>query len=121
MNSIKSWIYDTEMAKEHDVAQTKHLIEYYKKTGKQKEAVQAEEVADYNEKTLNERIEYLNKLNEILDLAKVLENNMVEIKAPSKAYEVYGKLVYSVMNEDESSDKTLGLKKELFNIIGIKD
>jgi hypothetical protein len=29
--------------------------------------------------------------------------------------------VYSVMNEDESSDKTLGLKKELFNIIGIKD
>ena len=121
MNSIRSWIYDTEMTKEHDVAQARHLIEYYKKMGKQAEAVQAEEVANYNEKTLNERIEYLNKLNEILDVTKMFENNMVEIKAPSKAYEAYGKWVYSVMNEDESSDKTLGLKKELFNTIGIKD
>ncbi len=121
MNSIRSWISDINDVKKHERAEAEHLIDYYEKTGKKSDAAQAEEVADYNEKTLNERIEYLNKLNEVLDVTKMLDNNMVDIAAPSKAFEAYGKWVYSVMNEDELSFKTGRFKKELFDTIGIVD
>ena len=109
------------MAKRHERAEAEHLIKYYEKKGKQSDAVKAEEVADYNEKMHNERIEYLNKLNEVLDITKMLDNNMVDIAVPSKAFEAYGKWVYSVMNGDELSYKTTRFKKELFNTIGIID